>query len=149
MTSSVARKKAEERVEKRKLTIKKRVGDIRGEERIAQDGHTKPERGWGRQRRSLSAACSSDNPCAHLVCPRPGASAPGWLPSAPQPLLPHCQLLFLASFSFLPARAEGKQLPSQCLPQPWRLGLPVVMGMSRGSGDRQAGALLSDLKQVG
>lgn len=68
-------------------------------------------------RQSLYPSCAS---------PRPGACAQRWPPSAPRSLLPHCHIV---SCCFLP------HFPS-CSLQPWRLGLPVVMGKS--SGDRQA-----------
>lgn len=109
------------------------------------DGHTEHGKGWGTHQRIYQppAAPTILMPILHLSPPW-SPCPPSWPPSAPKPLLPRCQLLFLASFSFLPKRAEGKQLPSK----PWRLGLPVVVGKNCGSGDRQAEVLLSDLSKA-
>lgn len=63
----------------------------------------------------------------------------GWPPSPPLPLLLHCQLLFLASSSFLPLIGQKKGTGSSCLAQqpPYPCGLerPGVV-KSPGSVDR-------------
>lgn len=132
------------------MVIKRKRGragsDIRGgEERTAPGVMATPSiRGWGKQLRSLSAACSSDNPCTHLAF----APAPEPLPRRLATLsaktlvatLPHCQLLFLASLSFLPARAEGKQLPPEELPPTLEAGAVCGGGKELW---RQAGQTLS------
>lgn len=59
--------------------------------------------------------------------------------------LPHCQLLFLASLSFLPGRAEGKQLP------PEELSPALEAGAACGGGKGlwgQAGRSLSPVPRA-
>lgn len=72
-------------------------------------------------------------------------SCRGWPPSPPPPLSPHCQLLFLASSSFLPLigqkKGDGKQLPCPATSLPYRLERPGVVVESLGFADRQAGFL--------
>lgn len=70
----------------------------------------------------LPAASSSYNSCAHLTSVSAPVLLPGWPPSPPRSLLLPCQLLFLASSSFLPtvwqkAAGEAAALPGN-LPAP-------------------------------
>lgn len=69
----------------------------------------------------------------------------GWPPSPPLPLSPHCQLLFLASSSFLPLIGQKKGTGSSCLAQqpPYPIGWTGGRGVveSPGFADRPAGFL--------
>lgn len=116
-------------------------GAIRGEEkRGLRDTHTGGEGG------GHSCGVYQLSP-AHTI-PRPSHLPTlhfclGWPPSPPSPLLPHCQLLFLASSSFLPLIGQKKGTGSSCLAQQppylYRLEQPRVVVGSPGSVDRRSG----------
>lgn len=98
----------------------------------------------GREAAEESISCLPLRQSLHpsCICPRPGASAWRWPPSAPRPLLPHCHIVSCCLLPHSPSclgGQKGSSCPQKSSLQPWRLGLPVVV--EKGSGDRQAGSL--------